>query len=194
MKQVALPTPVVPIVGASLLVFLFSSYLPMPILNLLVGNHFGVAAILIGVLFVFRKNIVLGLAVGLAAASLFLEHRRRLVMRVQEAMGAASGRGAPVAELDRGSPDVVRGERHPDAADHSYEDYNYEPAGAKGGEEAHGSGEAQEDVHADAPHLGIGDSVNDKAPMPTVPSNSGSAGDFFQNRGLARPFEASNSA
>jgi hypothetical protein len=193
MKQVALPTPVVPIAGASLLVFLFSSYLPMPLLKLLVGNHFGVASILIGTLFVLRKNIVLGLAVFLAAASLFLEHRRRLVTRVQEAMagGSAAGAGAPVAELDRGSPDVVRGERHPDAADHSYEDYNYEPAGTK---EAHGNGEAQEEMHADAPHLGFGESMNEKAPVPTVSSNSGAVGDFLQARGLARPFEASNSA
>lgn len=192
MKQVALPTPVVPIVGASLVVFLFSSYLPMPILNLIVGNHFGVAAILIGALFVLRKNIVLGLAVGLAAASLFLEHRRRIVTRVQEAMAGTAAAGAPVAELDRGSPDVLRGERHPVAADHSYEDYNYEPAGTK--EETHGHGEAQEEMHADAPHLGFGESMNEKAPLPTVSSNSGAVGDFLQARGLARPFEASNSA
>jgi hypothetical protein len=188
MKQVVLPTPVVPIVGVSLLVFLFSSYLPMPVLNLLVGNHFGVAAILVATLVVLRKNIVLGLAVFLAAASLFLEHRRRLVTRVQEAMSGVSKAGAPVAELDRGSPDVVRGERHPAASDHTYEDYNYEPT------DSHkGSGGDHEEAHADAPHLGIGDSVNDKAPIPTVPSNSDSVGDFFQTRGLARPFEASNS-
>jgi hypothetical protein len=48
-------------------------------------------------------------------------------------------------------------------------------------------------VHADAPHLGLGESINEKAPVPTVPSNSESVGDFFQTRGLARPFEASNS-
>ncbi len=165
----------------------------MPFLNLLVGNKAGVATILIANLWILRKNIVLGLAAFLAFASLFLEHRRRIVRRTQEAMSGATNAGAPIGELEKGSPDLIKGERHPSASDHSYEDYNYEP-----GQESHSSAKGGDTENAeskgDAPDMIPGESVDNKEPLGTISTDSETAGDFFQNRGLARPFEASNSA
>lgn len=186
-------SPTVVIILGSLLVFLLSSSLPMPFLNLLVGNKAGAAALLIGNLFVLRKNIVLGLAVFLAIASLFLEHRRRTVQRVRESMkGGTSGEGAPIDVLERDAPDLIEGERHPSASEHTYEDYNYEPSGSSKGvaDEGHPS----EEPKGEAPHLGMGESINEKAtPLATAPPDSESVSEFFQQRGFAKPFEASNS-
>ena len=185
-------SPTVAIILGSLFVFLLSSSLPTQLLDLLVGNKAGAAALLIANLFVLRKNIVLGLAVFLAIASLFLEHRRRTVQRVRESMkGGTIGEGAPIDVLEKDAPDLIEGERHPSASEHSYEDYNYEPSSSKGvADEDHPS----EEPKGEAPHLGMGESINEKAtPLATAPPDSESVSEFFQQRGFAKPFEASNS-
>lgn len=189
-------TPTLAVLLGSLLIFVFSSKFPMGLLNMLVGNKIGATFVILGTLLVLRTNIVLGLAVFLAAGALFLEHRRRIVIRVQEAMRGAESPGAPVEVLSVPAPDLIRGEKHPDAADHSYEDYSYEPSSSKGGsvEGSHGGEDNEAAAAADAPRIGFGESVNDKAPLGTVPPRSDEVGDFFQQRGLApRPMDASNS-
>jgi hypothetical protein len=185
-------SPTLIIMLGSLSIFLSSSYLPMPLLNLLVGNKAGAAVLLIANLFILRKNIVLGLAVFLAIASLFLEHRRRTVRIIQETMKGAMEMGAPIDVLDKNAPDLIEGEKHPAASsEHSYDDYNFEPSDhSKGGEN---QASPSEEAKGEAPHIGIGESIDEKAPLGTVPSNPESVSDFFQQRGLARPFEADNS-
>jgi hypothetical protein len=160
---------------ASCATFLLTPYVPGPVLKLLVENYVGSAALLITVLYVLRMDVVLGLAVFLAVAALFLESRRRIVVHAVEARESR----APVEVLDKPAPDIVPGEVHPSFQDPAVKSNGFEP------QDDSGSNDFDR----------VGESINEKdPPLDTVPPRSEDASALFQNKGLASPFEASNSA
>jgi hypothetical protein len=165
------------LIGAGL-VFLLSPYFPNTVLGLLVGNKVGAAIVLIATLYMLRKNIVLGLAVFLAAAALFLENRRRIVSRVQVTMsaGTATGKQAPVEVLMEPAAPLVRGEVHPSAEEGGVQEHGFEPS------EGSGSNEFESPF----------ESMNEKRPLETAPPHPEEVGEFFQERGLARVVNSSN--
>jgi len=159
-------------------VFLIAPYFPSALLNLLVGNYFSTGALMIATLFVLRKDIVLGLAFFLAAAALFLEQRRRIVTKVQIAMETLPhGKPAGVEALNTPAPPIVKGEVHPPRESASYEDHGFEPT------EQTGSNDFSK----------VDESINEKKPLETVPPHPEEIADLMEDRGFAKPFEATNS-
>ena len=94
-------SPTLATIVAAGLVFLFTPYIPMTVLQL-VGNPLSAAVMLLGVLYVLQRDVVVSLAVGLAVASLFLEYRRRIVKNIHTAV--------PM----RGAPNLIPHELHPE--------------------------------------------------------------------------------
>lgn len=112
-KHVALRTKQA--IGVALLIlFLAAPYLPRPLLNLTVGNRIGAFLVLLGGIYLLQMDMVLGVAGFLAAAALFLEHRRRIVAGIQEKLASSTkSRPATLAEASRPARDLVPGETHP---------------------------------------------------------------------------------
>ena len=109
-------------------VFLLSPYIPLHILNLIVGNRVG-AFLLIGlVMYALILDNTMGLAVFLAACALFLEQRRRTVEIVKE---VGSGEEFPV-NLIAPAPNIVPGEVHPPSKEPEVDDYSFEPTEESG--------------------------------------------------------------
>jgi hypothetical protein len=158
-------------------VFLAAPYLPTALLNLMVGNYIGTAALMIATLFVLRKNIVLGIALFLAVAALFLEHRRRLVMKAQIAMEMPPhSKPASVEALDTPAPPIVKGEVHPAREEASFEDHGFEPAQETGSNS----------------FSKVDESINEKHPLETVPPRPEEVAETMQDRGFAKPFDATD--
>ena len=65
------------------LVFVLTPYSPMWLLHLLAGTRVGSAVMLLGVLAVAQVDVVISLAVALAVAAIFIEYRKRVVMKIQ---------------------------------------------------------------------------------------------------------------
>jgi hypothetical protein len=65
------------------LAFILMPYSPMWLLELLASTRVGVAVMLLGVLAVVQFDVVVSLALSLAVAAVFIEHRKRLVMKIQ---------------------------------------------------------------------------------------------------------------
>lgn len=138
----------------------------------------GSALVLLAVLMVLRQDRVLGLALFLAAAALFLENRRRMVNTVRVAMVSKESVPAPVEELSSPAPDLVAGEVHPRRDSPEFEDHGFEPA------DDSGSNGFQR----------VAPSQNEKEPLETMPPHPEEVSEFFQSKGLGSPFEATNSA
>jgi len=65
------------------LVFVLVPYSPNSVLELLAGTRIGAALMLLGVLAVVQIDVVISLAVALAVAAIFIEYRKRVVMKIQ---------------------------------------------------------------------------------------------------------------
>ena len=149
--------------------FVFSTYIPSFLLDLLVGTTVGAVLMLVLVLVVLQTDIVLGLATFLAVASLFLENRRRTVTKVTRML---SGPKPPfdVKDLSVPAPNLVPGEVHPDRKESETEDYGFEPT--------------EESGKNDVESLGA-ESQDEKQPLETVPSQPSIVSEIMQQKGLA---------
>lgn len=161
-------TPTVATFLAAGFIFLFSSYLPDVLIRLTAGNMIGSAVLLISILAIMRTDKVLALAVFLAVAALFLEHRRRTVDRIAIKMSAEKPQFA-VKDLDKPAPDLVPGEVHPPRQVPEYEDHSFEPS------EETGSNKFEP----------VAESQDEKQPLETVPPHPDEVSDFLQHKGLA---------
>jgi hypothetical protein len=161
-------TPALTIFLVAAAIFIFSSYIPDGLIRLVSGNMIGAAALLGAILYTMRTDKVLAIAVFLAAAALFLESRRRTVARVAVAM-ATEKPVFRVEQLSMPAPDLVPGEVHPSRSTPEYEDHNYEPS------EESGSNKFEP----------VGESLDEKQPLETVPPHPDEVSSFLQQKGLA---------
>jgi hypothetical protein len=148
---------------AALLVFVSSRYIPNSILKISVDTYAGVIFLLLAVLIAARYDYVLALAVFLAAGSLFLENRKRVLMSLRPSTKPPLDKlldGAPVEAITHGADDLIDGEAHPEHQEPDVDSYKFEP-----------SEDATNEFNP------VGESINAKVPLETASSNS--------NRGLA---------
>jgi hypothetical protein len=142
----------------ALAVFLAAPYIPNPILKATVNTYVGVAVLLVAVLVAVRGDMVVALAVFLAAGALFLENRKRLVAGASASAGAGAPKSEPasVASLSVPAPPIEEGEVHPEFEEPSRDSYGFEPTEDTG----------SNDFRA------VGTSINMKEPLETAVSNS----------------------
>ena len=148
---------------------MLSPYVPSWVLNMTVGTQVGALLTLVLVLVVLQRDSVLGLAVFLAAAALFLEYRRRTVAKVMTLMGPRS-EPLEVKELSTPAPDLVPGEIHPERKGADVEDHGFEPTEESGKNDVEGLGPESQD---------------EKQPLETVPPQPSLVGELMQQKGLA---------
>lgn len=153
----------------SALVFLMPDWAPNELLRFGLGSIVGSVTILIGTLFLSSYDKLVGLGGFLAIASLYLEHRRRILERLRRNMYASKkGNVAPIDELTRGSPPTQPNEKHPAHQKPVEEEVDYLP------DDTHDNS-AADDTGLDGKH-----------PLDTVGQNTEGVAEFFQERGLAR--------
>ncbi len=160
----------------SLAVFLAAPYVPNGVLRATVNTYVGVAALLLLVLYAVRQDMVVALAVFLAAGALFLENRKRLVAGSGgpgpngQKEGPIVSEPASVASLSVPAPDIHEGETHPEFEMPERESHGFEPTEDTG----------SNDFRA------VGHSINMKQPLATMPANSSDeAAEVFERAGLA---------
>ena len=148
-------------------IFVLSPYIPSTILNLTTGTTVGTILLLVTVLFVLNKDIVLGLATFLAVSALFLEQRRRTVVKVTSTMSPEK----PPFKIEEivNAPDLVPGEKHPPSKAADVEEYGFEPTEDSGKDTFE-----RVDVTQD-----------NKQPLETVPPNPSEVSELLQGKGLA---------
>ena len=159
-------SPTLTVLLGSCLVFLVTPYLPSYALTYTVGTKLGSAALFALVLYVLYQDNVLGIAVFLAVAALFLEQRRRTVEKIPK---IAPTMQAPVAELHVPAPNIVPGEVHPERKVADVEDYSFEPSEETGTNK----------------YENMDDSYDTKQPLSTVPPHPEEVSEFLQEKGLA---------
>jgi hypothetical protein len=152
-----------------LVLFLAAPYLPRALLDLLVGNRAGAVLVLLGGIYLLKIDMVLGVAGFLAAAALFLEHRRRIVAGIQEKLATAGSRPATLKEASRPARNLVPGEAHPPFDSPDVSDYTGEV------DDKYDGGH---DLAAEGPAV-----QNEKTPMETE-SNLGEVTHFLQSKGF----------
>lgn len=159
----------------SLAVFLGSPYVPDRILKATVNTYVGVAALLLVVLYSVRQDMVVALAVFLAAGALFLENRKRQVAGGSgggpngQKEGPVVSEPASVASLSEPAPDLQEGEVHPEFERPERDIHGFEPAEDTG----------SNDFRA------VGHSINEKQPLATMPANSSdAAAEVYERAGL----------
>lgn len=162
-------SPTLSVLLVACVFFIFSSYIPSWFLQLVVGTNVGALLMLVLVLIVLQIDSVLGLAVFLAVAALFLENRRRMVNTVTMMMGSGKQPFA-VEELDTPAENLVPGEIHPERKDSEVEDYGFEPT--------------EESGKNDVESLGA-ESQDEKQPLETVPPQPSLVSELMQQKGLA---------
>ena len=148
-------------------IFVLSPFIPSWILNLLAGTTVGALLMLVLVLLVLQGDLVLGLATFLAVAALFLEHRRRTVVKVTASLGP--GKAPFKVENIVDAENLVPGEVHPDHKESELEDHGFEPT------EDSGKNTFER----------VDESQDDKQPLDTVPPNPREVSDLLQEKGLA---------
>jgi len=148
-------------------IFVASPLLPSWILNLTAGTTVGALLLLVLVLYVLQGDLVLGLATFLAVAALFLEQRRRTVVKVTASL--APGKVPFKVENIVDAPDLVPGEVHPAHKDSEVEDHGFEPT---------------EDSGKDTFER-VDVSQDDKEPLDTVPPKPSEVSELLQEKGLA---------
>jgi hypothetical protein len=156
------------VLAAACAVFVLSPYLPQSLLKFTVGNMVGSAALLLLVLYVIRIDAVLGLAVFLAVAALFLENRRRTVDTVREVI-TNEKTSFRVEGLDKPAPPIVPGEVHPAHREPDIEDHGFEPT------EDSGQNTFEK----------VDYSQDEKQPLETVPPQPNEVSELLQEKGLA---------
>lgn len=127
--------PVSPIVLVSLAVFLLAPYMPDALLKATVGNPVGVFVLLAGTLYTVRTSMLNGLAVFLASGALFLQNRKRILVRIERVANASGDDGSgkrvstasSVAAASRPADDLIEGEVHPDHDTPSGEESSFQP-------------------------------------------------------------------
>jgi hypothetical protein len=149
------------------IIFVVSPLLPSWILNLTAGTTVGALFLLVLVLVVLQSDLVLGLATFLAVAALFLEQRRRTVVRVTSTL--TPGKVPFKVENIVDAPDLVPGEVHPQHKGSEVEDHGFEPTEESGKNSFENVGESQDD----------------KEPLDTVPPNPSEVSELLQEKGLA---------
>lgn len=130
--------------AAALLLLLGSRYIPDVLIRYTAGTMVGSAALLALIVVAIRKDKVLGLAVMMAVAALFLEQRRRVVGRIlrgsadelQERPGGAGEGGRPASTL-------VERETHPSIEEPNVEEHPFKPEEDKDG----AAGEQHDEKH-----------------------------------------------
>ena len=155
------------LVGAGA-VFVLSPVLPFWVLRLTVGNMVGALVLMVLVLIVLQYDHVIGLAVFMAVAALFLEQRRRTVMKVQRTM-TTKAEPLEIKELDTPAPDLVPGEIHPSRPEPEVDEYDFEPSEDSGKDTFEPVDETQDH----------------KQPLETVPPQPGEVSELLQEKGLA---------
>jgi len=148
-------------------IFPLSPYIPSWLLSLTVGTTVGALSMLVIVLVVLQGDIVLGLATFLAVAALFLENRRRTVVKVTSMM-TAEKTPLEIKELAP-APDLVPGEKHPAHDQGTSEEYGFEPT------EESGTNKFDR----------VDDSQDNKDPLETVPPQPSEVSEMLQEKGLA---------
>ena len=141
-----------------LLVFVSSRYIPRPVLKLTVGSYIGVIFLLAAVLIAASYDLLLALAVFLAAGSLFLENRKRVLMAllpVDKAPLEKTPDGAPVAAVTHVADDLIAGEEHPEHEEPDVESYKFEP-----------TTDATDEFNP------VDETINTKVPLETASANS----------------------
>jgi len=142
--------------------FVFAAYIPNVILKSTVDTTLGVFLLLAAVLFTLRIDPVLSLAVFLAAGALFLENRKRIVMRLNRPKMDSNPSNlenqASVASQSVDAPDLVDGEVHPDREEPSVDEHSFEP---------------KEDATNE--FNPVGESINEKQPLEGAITNSSKA-------------------
>jgi hypothetical protein len=157
--------------AAALAVFLATPYLPTALVDLVVGYRLSALIVIAATAYVFKRNMLQGLALFLAFAALFLEYRRRKVDAVRISYGGSGG-PATLAEARRPAAPLVKGEVHPRFQIPLTEEHDYEP----------GNG----DNSAPGPGEGYDSAVEDqKEVIETVSPHSGEVAPFYVGRGLA---------
>lgn len=161
------------VLGLSLLMFVVAPYIPNSILNGSVNTSIGILLLLAAPLYVVRENPVLALAVLLAVGALFLENRKRILstikMDINNEIKKGGGKYAPVDTVVEGASDLIDGEVHPEHETPFEESHSFQPE--KDTSEAFES---------------VGESINQKGALATVPTNSSRVmSDHFEKVGLA---------
>jgi energy-converting hydrogenase Eha subunit E len=149
-------------------VFIIAPYSPGWLLKLLVGTSIGCIVTFVAVLLVLQYDVVIGLATFMAVAALFLEHRRRTVIKVTS-MLKPNDSTAEIKELDVPSPNVVPGEVHPPRREAEVEESGFEPTEESG----------KNDFER------VDESQDNKQPLDTVPPQPSEVSKFLQDKGLA---------
>jgi len=162
-------SPTLAVLLVACILFVVSPYIPSWILSVTVGTQVGALLMLILVLVVLQGDIVLGLAVFLAVAALFLENRRRTVQKVVATMTTVK-QPFDVKELSTPAPNLVPGEIHPEHKGSEAEDYGFEPT--------------EESGKNDVEDLGA-ESQDEKQPLETVPPQPSIVSEMMQQKGLA---------
>ena len=161
-------TGTVGVLAAAGLVFVLSPYIPTAVLKYTVGTMVGAAALLLLALYVIRIDNVLGLAVFLAAAALFLENRRRTVDSVTKVLTAEKATFS-VEQLNNPAPNIVPGEVHPPHKQADLEEYGFEPTEESGNNKFEAADHSQDEKH----------------PLDTVPPQPNEVSEMLQEKGLA---------
>jgi hypothetical protein len=152
-----------PAVGACGLVFIATPYMPDLLLKVIVGNVVGVFVLLALSVVAVRKNPMLGMAVFLAAASLFLEQRRRTVSLIQQTYGAEKA----IDNLIVPARDIIPNEVHPPHLDPEIETHDFEPS------------------KEDNEFSPVGDSINEKHALTSGSMTTEKLVEMFESKGLA---------
>lgn len=115
--------------AVSFLVFIGAPNVPNWTLQMLVDTYVGVILLLVAVVVALKFNPLLALAAFLAAGALFLENRKRILIKIEspEVSVAKNAKGAPVSTLVEGSADLVDGEVHPEHEEPAREDHSFAP-------------------------------------------------------------------
>jgi len=135
-----------------------------------VNSYVGVAVILGASLVAVRYDLLVGLAVFLAAGALFLENRKRLVKKSEVSVPTNPGSPAPVASLSVPAEPVMEEEVHPAFEKPTEEEHAFEPSQQEGFQNE---------------FTPVGTSIDTKKPLTTVSSNSSQrSANFFEGQGL----------
>ena len=68
------------------IIFVFATYLPTSLLNVLAGTRIGAAAMLIAILVIVKYDVIVALSASLAVAAIFVEYRRRVVVSIRNSL------------------------------------------------------------------------------------------------------------
>lgn len=147
------------VLGVSGLLFIAAPYIPNTVLNVTVNTSIGILLMLLAPLYFIRSNPISAIAVLLAVGALFLENRKRIITTIKTSINTeisqSGAKYAPVQDVAAGAPDLVDGEVHPEHESPFEEEHSFQP-------EKDASNEFEP----------VGESINEKGVLATVPTNS----------------------